>query len=116
MPVETLAADQKKTILDAHNDLRKKEGSKEMKKLEWNDVLAEMAQGFANECKFAHGQPASPKAPFEYVGQNVYAKKPYSEPVDLKAVTLKWFSEKANYDYENSKCSSVCGHYTQVSN
>ena len=73
-----------------------------------------MAEDWARECVWAHGQPdRDPDTlPFSYIGQNLYAYNGTFEPLDgIQA----FYDEKDYYDYDTGACSKPpCGHYTQV--
>ena len=79
----------------------------------WNDTLAEMAYNYLKRCLNEHGQPPKPKSPFLATGQNIYAVSPWRESNYSWAVQ-KWYEEIKYYEYEQNKCSDMCGHYTQV--
>ena len=39
----------------------------------WNGGLESMAQQWANQCNFKHGQPTRTSKPFDPIGQNLFA-------------------------------------------
>lgn len=79
-------------------------------------MLAEIALGWAQECKFEHGNPASPTSEYKPMGQNIYALSAYPNKIDYAGITFSWFDEKQFYDYNDMTCvpGEMCGHYTQV--
>ena len=81
----------------------------------WNTVLAEMAQGWADDCNFDHGQPGGVTPPYDPLGQNIYVSS--GSTVDIPGVVAAWFNEKVDYLYDTKVCpvGKICGHYTQVS-
>merc|ERR1719233_1321466 len=87
-------------------------GASNMKLMRWNPVLAEMGQTWADTCKWGHGQPSGVKAPYNPLGQNLWAGM--NEP--LSGAVSDWYNEKKDYDYNTNTCESgkMCGHYTQV--
>ena len=84
----------------------------------WNSQLAQLAQTWADNCVWGHGQPQFDPATvgYEDIGQNIYYYSPYylSSPT---AVVQKWFNEKSDYNYGSLSCAAgeTCTHYTQVS-
>ncbi|HMR75943.1 MAG TPA: CAP domain-containing protein [Polyangiaceae bacterium] len=71
--------------------------------LAWSGALAQVAQGVADKCVWAHSN--------NQYGENLYASTNASTPGQ---VVSSWVSEVADYDYASNSCSKVCGHYTQV--
>jgi pathogenesis-related protein 1 len=83
--------------------------------LEWDQALADIAAGYAAQCKWGHNDNRSNNYP-GYVGENL-AVFPRGWPTsDLVEATLtNWVeNEMPNYNYATNTCSGVCGHYTQV--
>lgn len=72
--------------------------------LTWSEEVAATAQAWASRCEFRHNTDS----PY---GENLYAN---TGQASAEAVVTSWVSEKKNYDYANNRCSSGCGHYTQV--
>lgn len=91
--------------LDAHNKAR----AKDFKGAEvtWNTSIATTAQSYADELaktgKFEHDN--------SNYGENIFAA---SEDKGYQSAVDSWYDEKADYNYNNNSCNSVCGHYTQV--
>jgi uncharacterized protein YkwD len=85
--------------------------------LTWNAIAAAVAQGWANECSFAH----NPNASSQYdsmggtggLGENVAAGAPTES---ISGADTSWINEEANYDHATNTCASgdECGHYTQI--
>ncbi|XP_069495302.1 cysteine-rich venom protein pseudechetoxin-like isoform X2 [Ambystoma mexicanum] len=110
-------------LLDLHNAYRSRvePSAANMMKLEWHDELASMAQDWADQCTFEHGQPHRDQPPFDDIGQNLN-KFMSSDPARLDSlysrtnIPLKtWWDEVAWYNFPSSQCSGpVCGHYTQL--
>ena len=77
-----------------------------MRKLGWNDELAEVAQRWVDQCKFGHDSNRA-MCDGTYVGQNVYMGDAWELSEDEvmatvgKAVT-KWYSEVENPGFDSS--------------
>ncbi|KAF5395281.1 hypothetical protein PHET_12461, partial [Paragonimus heterotremus] len=76
----------------------------------WDDELAEKAQRWSNQCIAGHDSKFDRNTTrWSWVGQNF---------AGIKSVELgftRWFEEYNNYNIYLPNCTSVCGHYTQVS-
>nr|WPD49276.1 hypothetical protein [Hirudo nipponia] len=109
-----LSPEVERRVLDHHNKLRRGEGSSDMKEMKWDPTLAQTASMWADGCVFKHGHPTSVKTNYGYVGQNIFWSS--SESVDAVDGIQKFFDEKKDYIYSQTKCRerAVCGHYTQV--
>ncbi|XP_006820735.1 cysteine-rich venom protein latisemin-like isoform X2 [Saccoglossus kowalevskii] len=111
----SLDQDEKQEIVDIHNTLRKsvEPPSSNMQHMFWNDQLADMAQTWAEGCKWEHGQPEMTEDP-EYIsiGQNMWKGGHTSVP----RATQAWDSERKFFHYQDASCddNQMCGHYTQV--
>jgi uncharacterized protein YkwD len=77
----------------------------------WNDDLANIAQGYAEQCKWEHNPDRSDTFN-TYVGENLFAQ--YGSVPSSLDVVQNWMDEQQFYDYDTNGCSGVCGHYTQV--
>ncbi|XP_071488199.1 uncharacterized protein [Diadema antillarum] len=89
----------------------------DMKRMTWNDELANMAQTWSDGCYYEHGNPAN-TSPFNPVGQNLYIRWGLSQPgtpPDGTDATQAWYNEYQYYDYATGNCQAgeQCGHYTQ---
>ncbi|XP_078525373.1 cysteine-rich venom protein tigrin-like [Lissotriton helveticus] len=110
-------------LLDLHNTYRARVNppAANMMKLEWHDELASMAQDWADQCTFEHGQPDRDNPPFDDIGQNLN-KFTSSDPDRLDSlysrtyIALKtWWDEVIWYNFSRGLCSGpICGHYTQL--
>jgi len=130
----------KNAIVDKHNELRAKvangketkgnDGTQpkaaNMRKLVWNDELAEIAQRWINQCAGAHDKERRTDA-FSWVGQNWAMKgewkgRPKAQQQVTASMVEMWYDEvkdmttKALTDPtgENNGATGVIGHYTQV--
>ena len=76
--------------------------------------MALSASMWADGCEFHHGHPADVKTNYGYVGQNMFWSS--SKSVDAVIGIQRFFDEKKDYNYTETKCreKAVCGHYTQV--
>jgi len=122
----TLTPEEQEAMVNKHNELRAGEGASDMRKLEWSQEIADIAQqvvddnvqrgalrhDFMKDC--ANGD----------LGQNIYTFSS-SEPIDnldLTEAVDAWFSEKKDTTYApivyptGPVCTpgEQCGHYTQV--
>ena len=103
--------------MKTHNELRQRvaggleshgnqPGASNMRKLVWNDELAEVAQRWVDQCKFGHDNNRA-MCDGTYVGQNVYMGDAWEQSEDEvmatvdKAVT-KWYSEVENPGFDSS--------------
>jgi len=78
-------------------------------------MLATMADAWAANCAWRHGQPETGTGqPAPVLGQNLYMVS--GGAMNLSAGIQLWYDEKKDYIYETSRCAvgKVCGHYTQV--
>ncbi|KAL5011836.1 hypothetical protein ScPMuIL_010387 [Solemya velum] len=102
---------EKRAILDKHNEYRSSIGAMDMIAMRWNSELEQVAQQYAEGCQYEHSG-VTDVAGFGNIGENLYAA---DGVYDVKAVE-KWFAEYQYYDYDNLACDSgkMCGHYTQV--
>ncbi|KAJ9593713.1 hypothetical protein L9F63_014761 [Diploptera punctata] len=128
-------ASDKQAVVDEHNRLRRivakgqetrgspgpQPGAQNMKKMQWSDEIATVAQRWANQCSFGHD---SCRNLDYYVGQNVYIS--YSRGIaetdtqDWKTVTQALYKSVSSFiQHEttypsSSKYNSGTGHYTQI--
>ncbi|XP_023237314.1 cysteine-rich venom protein LIO1-like [Centruroides sculpturatus] len=103
---------EKKLYVDLHNMYRRKVSipASNMKYMEWNEDLAAIAQDWANQCIWDHGNLEHSK--FDRMGQNLY--KGYTR--DPHQAMKLWFDEYVFYNFHDASCkpNEQCGHYTQV--
>ncbi|XP_031786448.1 uncharacterized protein LOC100680164 [Nasonia vitripennis] len=130
-----LTNEEKQKVVDLHNELRQKvakgqetKGSpgpqppaKHMPDLEWDDELANLAQKWANQCKFAHDTCRDVKR-FK-VGQNIATIGTTGDVDSLKLedLVLMWYNEVEHFDKNNvgrfsgrGANGNAVGHYTQI--
>merc|ERR1712059_109509 len=128
----------KNAIVDRHNILRnkvakgnQKEGKKgeqpqaaNMKKMSWNDELAEIAQRWTDQCIFGHDNNRN-LCDGTYVGQNAYISwssrkfEDYSPLTDSERAVQSWYDEVLDPGFDSAQISPFkfdynAGHYTQV--
>jgi len=104
------------TCVDRHNSYRGNEEADNMNKIVWDEHLAKLAQGWANQCKWKHGDTNCDGTP---IGQNMFfvaGGKSHIPTVNISTAMRLWYEEKPNYHFENRTCDDgkMCGHYTQV--
>ncbi|XP_025990766.2 venom allergen 3 [Solenopsis invicta] len=129
-PRSGLSDDDKKTIVDEHNRLRQYVASGqesrgnpgaqyaavEMKQMDWDDELAEIAQRWANQCVFQHDKCRNVDR--YVVGQNIaitYNSGENNTP--MKDFVQMWYDEVKDFDkngVDSYTFDSNTGHYTQV--
>ncbi|XP_041456682.1 cubilin-like [Lytechinus variegatus] len=110
----SLSSEMKQVFLNAHNDFRSQVNSPtaaNMVQMEWDDSLAEMAQGWSDQCTFGHGNPPN-ISPYSWVGQNIWAGS--GTGWDHYGMIEDWYNEVSDYNYQTNSCTGICGHYTQV--
>ncbi|NUN16006.1 MAG: hypothetical protein HUU55_20455 [Myxococcales bacterium] len=103
----------------AHNLLRAEVGAPPVT---WNPTLAELAQGWANQCVAQYDsarttkwkQATGAKTPF--VGQLFYVTDVDSVPPAISSPFSAWTAGQQDYTWISNQCASGqnCGHYTQV--
>ncbi|MEZ0311821.1 MAG: CAP domain-containing protein [Myxococcota bacterium] len=96
-------------MVAAHNETRAEAEptpSPALEPLAWSSTLAEVAQAYAERCRFEHSG--------NDLGENLYAESGITSTA--AAVVASWASELAFYNYANNSCAvgEQCGHYTQI--
>jgi len=85
-------------------------------KLEYDDTLAGLAQFWAEQCNWKHGNLYDHGG--KQIGQNMFmAGGGSSMPtMDFTSAIKAWYDEKPFYHRDTKTCDSgqICGHYTQV--
>jgi len=120
-------------ILHLHNQLRSKIASgkewggrpgpqppaSNMKIMEWDDELARVAQGLANQCIFQHECSQCRRVSRFSVGQNLYqsSRSNFNRTTDWRSAVKAWYNEVA--EFNPSKIypfifSAGLGHYTAM--
>ena len=93
---------EKKEALEHHNRLRSRVAvgqtnqppAADMMELRWDEELAEVAQGHADNCVFVHDCRDCRRVPRFRVGQNIYRAKDYKyEAPQWRAVIQSWWDE-----------------------
>ncbi|XP_070575339.1 GLIPR1-like protein 1 [Ptychodera flava] len=82
-----------------------------MQHMFWHDELAHMAQTWAENCVFDHGQPDHDLEEYGRIGQNMWTGK-HGRVVNA---VNSWYNEYRFYDFERHDCTEgkQCGHYIQ---
>ncbi|XP_066581946.1 uncharacterized protein [Prorops nasuta] len=127
-----LTDEEKKILVDKHNEYRKHVASgketkgspgpqpaaKNMQDLEWDDEIAEVAQAWADQCDFSHDQCRD--IPRFQVGQNIASSSASEEKKgDVSKLVDMWYNEVNNFNKDEVKKFSGAnfmkiGHYTQL--
>merc|ERR1719290_232787 len=111
----------KNLMVKTHNELRQKvaaglesngaqPGASNMRKLVWNDELAEVAQRLVDQCKFSHDKNRN-MCDGTYVGQNVYisySSRSSTEDQVMASVdkaVISWYSEVEKPGFDSSNIS-----------
>merc|ERR1711936_38470 len=128
-----LDATGRQTILNKHNELRRKVAKGEewgqpaaanMKQMVWNDELEAIAQRWADQCVFEHDSVRT-KLDGTSVGQNAYmgwssaAAAESTVQAGMDAPVQNWYDEVTDPGFSSAnispfKFNSGNGHYTQV--
>ncbi len=95
--------------LKVHNDARaaaRPAPTPALRPLAWDDDLAEVAQAYADRCKYGHSMG-------EY-GENLFAQA--GKQVTPEEAMGAWAAEIKDYDHATGTCAAgaKCGHYTQM--
>nr|XP_022909966.1 uncharacterized protein LOC111421045 [Onthophagus taurus] len=118
-----VSKDEKNQIVALHNYLRKQIANGKvkgqprgvnLKRMSWDESLAEQAQNVANTCEFKHLSINDDR--WSWVGQNLFNSMAtnYNKKTDWKGVIQNsWFGEKDNYKYRAEYTKNVV-HYTQL--
>jgi len=111
-----MTSSQQSDCLTAHNTYRKSENGANMIQLTWSDEMAAKAQALADTCIWEHGMLTD--CSDNPLGQNMFISGGSDgfPDLDMPDVVNSWNSERNNYDFTSSSCSSgkVCGHWSQV--
>ncbi|XP_013411767.1 cysteine-rich venom protein latisemin isoform X2 [Lingula anatina] len=103
------------TIVRKHNELRKATAddheASNMMKMYWDEEIAEVAQGWADNCHYDHEPGELRRVPGKYsVGQNL--GKGYKS---WEAVIQAWYDEIKDFTYGDEDMDfGKVGHYTQL--
>ncbi|KAK6185843.1 hypothetical protein SNE40_007989 [Patella caerulea] len=106
---------QEKTSLEnKHNTLRRIPTSTNMKYMEWDTTLEQIATDHAALCDFSHNSDRTTQAQiFSSVGENIFMQ---TGGYDEESAVQTWYDEEPDYTYSTNECTpgKACGHYTQV--
>jgi len=136
MSLKSSVTDAEKTfIVDKHNELRRRIANGEddissmpkagnMMELEWDDEVAKIAQGWANQCYYDHDKcRITSDGCYDSVGQNiaVQGSTKANADADWAGAIQMWYDEVKDYDpawaeifTSPGKNGGVIGHFTQV--
>ncbi|XP_052063077.1 peptidase inhibitor 16-like [Mytilus californianus] len=99
-------------MLKLHNECRsktaKEDRAADMMKMRWDYTAANVAQKWADQCKWQHSSSKYGENLFISSAQDIY--KVIGQAVN------SWYNEKKYYNYNHcsSDCIKKCGHFTQV--
>ena len=130
----TLSFGEQTTLLGDHNGYRaqtalgntpSQPGASNMNQLFWDNGLAAVAQGWADQCIWAHNANRAAEldpqlARFRVdpdqlkVGESLFASTAAASLTTLQGGIAEWYDEHSDYTYSSQACSGVCGHYTQL--
>ncbi|XP_064601885.1 cysteine-rich venom protein pseudechetoxin-like isoform X3 [Liolophura sinensis] len=104
----------KQLIVNLHNDYRSKVSPKaaNMLKMSWDDEIAKIAEGWAENCLYDHDKGSKRTIPGRFsVGQNL--ARGYK---DWEAAVNGWYNEKDDFTFgmKSKNDFSATGHYTQM--
>ncbi|KAJ6659869.1 hypothetical protein lerEdw1_018325 [Lerista edwardsae] len=101
--------DQKKLIVDLHNEYRSQVSppAADMLKMSWDPQLEAFAKDYAAKCTWEHNKARGRR------GENLFAM---SGGLDVKIAVESWYNEYQYYNMTTLECEEgqMCGHYTQV--
>lgn len=121
---------QKQQMVEITNRKRRevKPAAANMRRVIWDDELADVAQNYADQCIFQHN-PSRAHSKFpQLIGENLMLVFPSNRPnlflfnssiIDVVEYGVNgWYAEKAYFDYENRDCvpGQECGHYITLGN
>ncbi|XP_061478281.1 cysteine-rich venom protein helothermine-like [Rhineura floridana] len=111
----TTNVNQQNEIVNKHNDLRRRvqPSAKNMLKMNWNNVIAQNAQRWANQCNLKHSSQQSRLIDGTGCGENLYMS---SAPNSWSDAIQAWYNEVKDFAYGSGAKTrgAVIGHYTQV--
>jgi hypothetical protein len=99
-----------------HNNWRGKEPAANMLQLTWSSMLANVAQGWANQCQWEHGYLIDCNG--NNIGQNLYvSSNTASYPtLNVTSVITAWNNERNDWNFKTATCATgkICGHWTAL--
>ncbi|XP_020651059.3 peptidase inhibitor 16 [Pogona vitticeps] len=105
----SFTSEEKKLILDLHNQYRSKVDppAADMLKMSWDPELEAFAKDYATKCIWEHNKERGQR------GENLFAM---SGDLDVTLVVENWYNEYQYYNISTLACEEdqMCGHYTQV--
>lgn len=80
-------------------------------------ALARIANAYGKKCIWEHNKKTKthPDPKFRPFGENLWMSQASRKPFNPEGAIAAFHSEVKFYDFNNHKCTKVCGHYTQVS-
>lgn len=100
----------------AHNLFRGLEPASNMQKLEWSDEMAAVAKGWADKCKWEHGDLYD--CSNNRLGQNLFVEASDAgyPTFNITYVAEAWNNERYDWIKSSKSCKAgkICGHWTQL--
>lgn len=127
-PTAGLSPQQQRLALQKHNELRARVArgdtpgqppAADMKRLEWDDDLAAVAQQWADQCRYEHNERRSEQLEARIqteepdVGENLFAFVGTMQGPSVDDAIQQWFDEHELYTFPNA-ATAATGHYTQL--
>jgi len=112
MAASKVSAGDRNVIMGLHRGERNllKPKVRVMKNIVWDDQLARLSQGLANQCTWGHANKILPDGTL--VGQNLAMSTDLDAA--MNGLVQMWIDEKKDYNIQTGACGKVCGHYTQI--
>ncbi|KAF5893493.1 peptidase inhibitor 16-like, partial [Clarias magur] len=105
-----LTEDQKKLIVDLHNNYRATVDPQpaNMQRMLWDNAVSQVAENFAARCIWDHNPNV-----IGVLGESLFMTL---GPLTLNFTVGLWHSERQNYDFYTDSCTpgKLCGDYTQM--
>ncbi|KAF7248655.1 Glioma pathogenesis-related protein 1 [Varanus komodoensis] len=107
-----------KQYVDAHNKFRSgvNPPASNMLHMTFDIGLAKIARAWGRKCIWKHNPYSNlhPDRKFRPMGENLWMGSASNRPFDPTGAIAAFYNEVKYYDLSTHKCTSVCGHYTQV--
>uniref|UniRef100_A0A5K3FBL7 SCP domain-containing protein n=1 Tax=Mesocestoides corti TaxID=53468 RepID=A0A5K3FBL7_MESCO len=104
---------ERRAILEYHTQVREnvQPPASNMELINYSIKLERLAMEWAAQCRWEHPDP-NYYTQYKGIGQNLALKSGPKQSFPQMATI--WYNEVFNYTYHSRRCSSVCGHYTQM--
>lgn len=123
-----LSSQQQRRALQKHNELRARVArgdtpgqppAADMRRLQWDEDLAAVAQQWADQCRYEHNGQRSEQLDARThddepdVGENLFAFIGTMQGPNVDDAIQQWFDEHELYRFPNASTAAT-GHYTQL--